>query len=844
MRVREPVEPGTTFPYQRPASEPVKLIPILGGVAGVDRDHARLCPRPSLRPAQLPQGTRTVIAVVTLALGIGANTAIFSVVNQVLLTPLPFAAPDRLVTLSHVYPIMNGFQASVSVPGYLDYAEQNRAFESMAAVAFRGVNLTGLGQPERLNARAVSYEFFPTLGVQAIHGRTFVPEEDAPDRSRVAVLSHGLWQRRFGGDPAIVGQTFALDGATHEVVGVMPPAFDYPSGTDLWTPIGFTAAQREPGQRSSEFLSVVARMGDGISLPQAQDEMRRISAILQPQFYTFDAGWHVGVASLPEGFVQQVRPALVVLLAAVGFVLLIACANVANLLLVRANSRRKEIALRASLGAGRGRIVRQLLTESVALSVVGGGLGLLVAVWSVDLLPVVAPQSLAQFGAIEIDATVLAFTLGASLLTGLVFGVVPSIQVSRADLHDALKEGARGSAGGRQMTRRALVVAEVALALVLLVGAGLLIRSFQRVLNVDPGFAPQQTLTFRLALPATTYPGASEWATFYRRTLERVRALPGVQAAGAISSLPMSGVGGNGSFAIEDVPIAPDAAAPHGDPRATTPGYFEAMGIELLRGRYLTERDREGAPLTVVVDDEMVRRYFPDQDPIGRRLTFFFDSAPGEPNWREIVGVVRNVKHSNLEADPRMQIYYTAAQTPVGAMFVALRTSVDPETTFTAVRGAVQAEDPGLPLFNIQTMDQRVSASLGVRRFSMGLLAGFAVVALLMAAIGIYGVMAYSVAERRQEIGIRMALGARRRDVLGLILGQGLALTLAGAAVGLAGAFGLSRLLSAMLFGVTSTDPATYVAIPIVLILVALVAVLVPARRATLVDPMVALRTE
>jgi len=368
-----------------------------------------------------------------------------------------------------------------------------------------------------------------------------------------------------------------------------------------------------------------------------------------------------------------------------------------------------------------------------------------VAVWSVELLPVVAPQSLAQFGAIEIDATVLAFTLGASLLTGLVFGVVPSIQVSRADLYDALKDGGRGSTRGRQMTRRALVIAEIALALVLLVGAGLLIRSFQRVLDVDPGFTPQQTLTFRLALPATTYPDAGAWATFYRRTLERGRALPGVEAAGAISSLPMSGVGGNGSFAIEDVPIAPDAAA---------------------------------------------------------------------------------------------------AQTPVGAMFVALRTSVDPETTFTTVRGAVQAEDPGLPLFNIQTMDQRVATSLGVRRFSMGLLAGFAVVALLMAAIGIYGVMAYSVAERRQEIGIRMALGARRRDVLGLILGQGLALTLAGAAVGLVGAFGLSRLLSTMLFGVTSTDLVTYVAIPIVLIVVALVAVLVPARRATRVDPMTALRME
>ena len=748
------------------------------------------------------------------------------------------------MTLSHVYPIMDGFQASVSVPGYLDYVEQNRSFSSMAAMGFRDVNLTGRGQPERLTARAVSYEFFPTLGVSAALGRTFLPEEDDPDRGRVALLSHGLWQRRFGGDPQVIGQTIALDDATHEVVGVMPEQFDYPPGTELWTPIGFTGAQRDASTRNSEFLSVIARLRDGVTLPQAQDDMRRVSSILQPQFYNFDEGWHVGVSSLTIAFVQQVRPALVVLLAAVGFVLLIACANVANLLLVRANARRKEIALRASLGAGRGRIVRQLLTESVTLSIVGAGLGLLIAVWGVELLPLVAPQNLSRFGVVEIDGTVLAFTLGAALLTGVVFGLVPSIQISKTDLHEALKEGGRGGGGGRHTTRRVLVVAEVALALVLLVGAGLLIRSFQRVLDVDPGFSPQQTLTFRLALPRAIYPDAAQWERFYHRAIEGIRAVPGVEAAGAISSLPMSGVGGNGSFAIEDVPIAPGAAAPHGDPRATTPGYFEAMGIPLLRGRYLTEQDREGAPLAVVVDEEMVRRYFPDVDPVGRRLTFFFDSMPGQPNWREIVGVVRRVKHSNLEADPRMQIYYPQAQTPVASMFVALRSSVDPESTLSALAAAVHAEDPDLPLFNVRTMDQRLNASLGTRRFSMGLLAGFAAVALLMAALGIYGVIAYSVAERRQEIGIRMALGATGRDVLALVLGQGLVLTVVGAAVGLCAAFAVTRLLSTMLFGVTSTDPMTFVVIPLILIAVSLVAVLVPARRATKVDPMVALRTE
>ena len=786
----------------------------------------------------------TLVAVVTLALGIGGNTAIFSVVNTVLLKPLPFTAPDRLVTLSHVYPSMGGFQASVSVPGYLDYVEQNRALESMAAIVFRDVNLTGSGQPERLTARAVSYEFFPTLGVQAALGRVFLPEEDGPGRNQVAVLGHGLWQRRFGGDPRVIGQTIALNDATHEVVGVMPEGFDYPPGADLWTPIGFTAAQRDPSTRSSEFLAVIARLRDGTTLAQAQEDMRRVSSILQSQFYSFDDGWHVGVASLPEAFVQQLRPALQVLLAAVGFVLLIACANVANLLLVRANSRRKEFALRASLGAGRGRIIRQLLTESVTLSIVGGGLGLLVAVWGVELLPPVAPQTLARYGVAEIDGTVLAFTLGASLLTGLVFGLVPSIQVSKTDLHEALKEGGRGSGGGRHTTRRVLVVVEVALALVLLVAAGLLIRSFQRVLDVDPGFAPQQTLTFRVALPAAAYPDAEQWEAFYRRALERIRTLPGVEAVGAISSLPMSGVGGNSSFAIEDIPIAPGAAAPHGDPRATTPGYFEAMDIPLLRGRYLNDLDRAEAQRVVVVDEEMVRRYFSAENPIGRRMTFFFDSAPGQPNWREIVGVVHNVKHNGLDAEPRMQIYYPQSQTPVSSMFVALRTSVNPETTFNAVRTAVHAEDVSLPLFNVQTMDQRVTASLGTRRFSMGLLAGFAAVALLMAAIGIYGVMAYSVAERRQEIGIRMALGARGRDVLALVLGQGLALTAIGAAVGLGAAFGMTRLLSTMLFGVTSTDPLTFAAIPVILICVSLVAVLVPARRATQVDPIVALRTE
>ena len=787
----------------------------------------------------------TIIAVVALALGIGANTAIFSVVNSILLRPLPFKDPDRLVFIWHAYPKLN-LMAPVSPPGFMDYRARGDVFESAAASVGASVNLTGEGEPERIQLRAVTASYFPTLGVMPALGRTFLDEEDQPGHDHVVILSNGLWQRRFGADPSIVGKTITLDGEGYNVVGVMPESFRLFGQDNIWAPLALSAEQLAPNRRRSEFLMMVARLRPGVTLGQAQAAMNAVAGQIQqdnPQSFPSDGSWGLQVKPVYEEMVADIRPALLVLLGAVGFVLLIACANVANLLLARASGRRREIAIRTALGAGRGRLVRQLLTESVLMSLVGGGLGLLLAVWGVDVLIKLNENNIPRSQEIGIDGRVLAFTFGLSLLTGVLFGLVPALQASKTELTEALKEGGRGSAGRhRTRFRNLLVVSEIALALVLLIGAGLMVKSFARLLHVNPGFDPQNLLTMQVALPSTKYREPAQRADFYRQTLEKIRSLPGVQAAGAVSNLPLSGSVSSGFFSIEGQEYSPGQQLPHGDIRSATTEYLQAMSIPLSKGRYFNDRDTDANTLVTIIDETIARLYWPDSDPIGKRIAF---NRPDDTKvWIEIVGVVGAVKHKALDADYRGQIYLPHAQSPRGGMYLVVRTLGEPSSMTAMVRSAIQAVDKDQPVYRVMTMEALVTESVAQKRFSMLLLALFAVVAVMLAIVGLYGVMSYGVSQRTHEIGVRMALGAQSRDVLKMVVGQGLALALIGVGVGLVAAFLLTRLMSSLLFGVSATDPYMFASIPLILAAVALLACYIPARRATKVDPMIALRYE
>lgn len=789
-----------------------------------------------------------VVALLTLALGIGANSAIFSVINAILLRPLAYKNPDQLVLINHNYQKIN-LKASVSAFGFAHYRDNAKSFESLTAITGWAANLTGEGEPERLTGQTVSANFFELLGANAAMGRTFAVGEDSEGKNRVVVLSHGFWQRRFGGDQNILNKTLSLNGENYTVVGVMPPSFQYGREigmvVDLWAPIVFTPQQLSSNSITNEFLSVLGRLRAGVSQQQAQSEMHNIASNLRQQYMQgADAtNWDLLLTSFRQQVVGDISTMLWIVMLVVGFVLLIACANVANLLLARAAARQKEIAVRTALGARRWRIIRQLLTESVLLSVVGGAFGLLIGYWGVKALVALNEDRIPRAHEISLDWKVLLFTFGVSIVTGVLFGIVPAIQTTKADLHETLKEGGRSAAATtKQWIRSSLVVVEIALALAVLVGAGLLVKSFLHVQQINPGFNPEGMLTMHLSLPMTKYSEAPQRDNFYKQVINDVRALPGVQSVGAVSVLPLSGQGSSGSFRIEGRDVPPGQSSPHGARWAATPDYFKTMGIPLIRGRYFEERDTAEALPVTIIDQALAQKYWPNEDPLGKRIVF--EGTRDNPLWREIVGIVGHVKHTDLEGESRAQYYVPHQQRPQPNMALVIRTPNDPNALAGSVRGVIKSADSDLPVFRVRTMDQFVADSMTQRKFALLLICVFACLALLLSAIGLYGVMAYSVTQRTHELGLRMALGAQASDVLKLVVKQGMLLAVVGLAIGVVGAIFLSRLMKTMLFNVSATDPLVFVGIALILATVALLACFVPARRATKVDPMVALRYE
>ncbi len=801
----------------------------------------------------------TFIAVLTLALGIGANTAIFSVVDSVLLAPLPFRHVERLTIVWASNPEL---AAKVGLPDKLPVSPATfydwkaaRSFSKMAMVRGDRLSFTGLGEPELLGAVGVSGEFFQVLGVPAFVGRTLLPEDDDKGKAITVVLSHAFWQRRFGGDRGVVGRTIRLDGNPMTVVGVMPPEFTFPRGAEMprgfgfaaqpevWVPMALPPERRQ--NRGNRGQIAIGLLAPGVAIPAAQTEMNGIGDRVEKNFPESDKGWRPRVAPLPAELVGDVKPALLILLSAVGMVLLIACVNVANLLLAQASARQKEIAVRTALGAGRGRMVRQLLTESAMLAILGGGLGLLLAMWGLRASAVWIPQDIPVAGAISLDPRILGFTLAVTLLTGALAGLVPAFQMTRPDLAQSLRDGTRGGSstarGGR--TRGALVVVETAVAVLLVVGAGLLIRSFARLTAVDPGFRPQGVLALQVSLPSSKYSDDPRQAAFTNALLEKLQALPGVESVGMVSNLPMSGEEEIEGLVIEGQPRPQPSEIPLGDFRQATPGYFKTLKIPLIRGRLLDERDAAKTPLVAVIDQTMARAYWPKVDPINRRFRFggFGDSK--EP-WVTVVGIVGNVLHSGLHVDPRPQVYVPQAQNASGDQSFVLRTAGDPRRLIASARAAVFALDPDQPVARVRTMEEMIAESMAGRRFSMMLLGAFAGLALVLAAVGIYGITAYSVAQRTREMGLRMALGAQPGAVLGMVLKEAGLLAGVGLAAGLALALAATRVMASLLFGVPATDPTTFAAVAFALAVVSLAAAYVPGRRATRVDPMVALRAD
>lgn len=796
----------------------------------------------------------TIVAVLSLANGIGATTAIFSVANALLLRPLPYKDSDSLVILWNRSPGLNVAQDWFSPGQYLDIKAENTVFEYVAATIDSSFNLTGEGpsrSPERVEAARVSSSLFPLLRAQPAMGRVFTADEDEQGKPTTAILSHGFWQRHFGGDAHIVGKTLLLNGNSVEIVGVMGPGFALnkevmPTVNKISNAEMFLSLPMGEGKRTTrtnEDYNIFGRLKPGVTVAQAQADVDRIVSGMKQQYpenYPPSSGFMISVVPLLQQVVGEVRRPLLILLGAVGFVLLIACANVANLQLARSVVRQKEIAVRAAVGAGRRRIMRQLLTESVLLSLAGGLLGLLLASVGLRALLLFGPDTLPRLSEIGVDGRLLGFTFVVSVATGILFGLAPALRASRVDLNKALKDGGRGSDGSsHHRVRNVFVVVEVTLSLVLLIGAGLLIRSYQQIQNASPGFNPYNVLSFRLSLPSSKYKGPTV-TNFYQQLAQKIEALPGVQAVGTSYSLPMSSVAlAWGPITIEDYVPKNSADFIMSNERFVSPGYFPALGVPLVKGRLFDARDIKGAQETVIVNENLANRFWPSQDPIGKRL----ERGDKEP-WRTVVGVVRDQKEFSVDNEPPISVYHPHEQFPIGTMFVVVRSVSDPSQMRPAISKEIQALDPELPAFEFMTMEQRLAISLASRRFSTFLLGVFAVTALILAVIGIYGVSAYSVSQRTREIGIRMALGAQPGKILLLVIKQSLILVIAGTVIGLIGAFALTRVMSSLLYGVSATDLKTFIVPPFVLVSVALVASYFPARRAARVDPTIALRSE
>jgi predicted permease len=801
----------------------------------------------------------TLAAVLSLAIGIGANTSIFSVANALLFRPLPYENADRLVILWNRSPGLNITQDWFSTAQYFDIKSSHHGFEQLAIAIGGNYNLTGQGDPERVGVVRVSSNLLPMLGARPALGRLLMPEEDAPGRPATAVLTDGMWARRFGRDPKIVGKPIILNGQPYEVVGILPQRFSLSQevlpllyGTEqaeIFLPFPLSPADSQV--RTHEDYNIVGKLRSGVQLPQAQAEMEPITARLRrdfPENYPPNGGLTFSIVPLLEQVVGNVRRTLLVLLVSVGFVLLIACSNVANLLLSRAVGRQQEMAVRTALGASRWHILRQLLTESVLLSLCGGSLGVFLCFFSVKGIHFWGMKSIPRLEDVGMDGRVLLFTLLLSAFSGILFGLAPALRVSRLDLHSTLKDASRGSAGtgavwGRgNNVRRLLVISELALSVVLLIGAGLLIRSFARLQSVSPGFNPRGVLTFDLTMTGRKYSDKQSILNTYRQLWERLERLPGAQAAGGITSLPLSQAFAWTPITVEGRTPLPGEKFLNADERLVSGRYFDAMGIPLRRGRFFNEQDDATRPIVVIVDEYMAEQLWPGQDPIGKRIHIV--EFPSKDPWQTVVGVVGRVKQDSLDSDPRIAFYLPHTQFPTRAMTVAFRGGTDPAAMVSAVRNTLRNLDPDLPMYYVRTMEQRLGESLARRRFSMLLLGVFASVALALATIGIYGVMAYLVNQGIREIGIRMALGATQRNILSLVVRQGMALALSGVTIGLAAAFLLTRLIRSLLFGVQATDPLTFAGIALLLVLIALLASYIPAQRAARIDPLISLRCD
>jgi len=791
----------------------------------------------------------TAVVVLTLALGISVNTMIFSGVNAVLLRPLPYDDSDRNVYVWATNRQQGWDRISASIPDFVDWRDQNKVFEALAAFFHRNYHLIGGDEPQRVLSYHISASLFPILGVKPVLGRAFLPAEDQPASERVAILRHGLWQRRFGGDPSLIGQTITLDGESFTVIGIMAPDFWFPTkDVELWVPLRVNAMQLP---RDRRFVSMIGRLKSGVRAEQAAAEMEAITRRLEREYPQSNTGWSANVVPMyKERLGPRARLALPILWVAVGFVLLIACANVANLLLARTATRQKEIAVRAALGASRHRLIRQLLTESLLLAVLGGAVGLLLTRWGADVVLALVPDYILGVDKISwevIDARVLGFTLTISLLTAIVFGLAPALEASNPDLNESLKEGGRRTSGGARgrLTGHLLVVSEVALSLVLLTGAGLTIKAFLHLQRVDPGFNPEILLTLRVDLPTYKYPEGHQREAFYRQVLERIRINPEVQAVGAINALPLSGESHTSNFTIEGRPAVAPSDRPWGVHSTISPDYFRLMDIPLLKGRYFTDQDTAESALVAIIGEQTAYRYWPGEDPIGGRIRLEDpDISTGEGRWLTVVGLVRDVRNRGVDQEPLPELYVPHAQSPTGTMTLVVRTASEPVTLAAAVQSEIWAVDKEQPVYDIMSMERLLSDQIGGIRVFIWLLGIFAVAALVLAAVGIYGVMSYAVSQRTHEIGVRMALGAQPSDVLRLVMRQGFAVTIVSVIIGLAGAWALTRLMTGLLFGVSPTDPATYSGITLLLAVVALLACYLPARRAAKVDPMVALRYE